>query len=59
MDSVQALRIALKQEEDAIEFYTNMALEHSVIKELFNDLVNEEMAHKKKIEKRISELTRY
>ena len=59
MGPIDALKLALKKEEGAIELYKNMAAEHPALKDILTDLLNEELSHKKKIEEKIVELTRY
>lgn len=56
MNPVEALELALSKEEAAISLYKKLALEHSVIKELLEGLLNEEEKHKQIIERKISEL---
>ena len=59
MTPVEALEIALSKEKEAIELYGKLSIEHSAIKDLLIDLRNEEFKHKKLIEKKIVELTKY
>lgn len=59
MTTVEALRLALEKEEDAIKLYQNLGQEYSEIKDLLLFLLNEEEKHKKMIEGKIAEVTRY
>lgn len=59
MGPIEFLKLALKQEEESIKLYKKMSIEHSAIKDLLTELLNEEYLHKKKIEAKIRELTRY
>jgi rubrerythrin len=59
MTPVEALRLALEQEEEALKLYQRLALEHKSVKETFLFLSNEEHKHKQLLEKKISEMTRY
>lgn len=59
MGPVDALKLALSKEEEAIEVYTKLSCDHPVVKEVLAFLINEEEKHKKLIETKISELTRY
>ena len=56
---VEALKLALAKEEEAIVLYNKLAIENPAAKDIFEFLSNEEHKHKKLIEKRILELTRY
>jgi rubrerythrin len=55
---VEALKLALGMEMDAVEFYQRMAGEHRGSADIFQFLVNEETKHRQLIEKKIQELTR-
>ena len=57
MTPVDALKLALEKENNAIELYQKLAIEHSAIKELLLFLMNEEEKHKKLLEKKIVEVT--
>lgn len=59
MGPVDALKLALSKEEEAMQLYEKLSVEQSVAKDIFNFLVNEEQKHKKLIEQKIAELTRY
>jgi len=59
MTVTEALNLALSKEIAAIELYRKLAIEHTAISELLNSLMNEEEKHKKLIEQKIFELTRY
>ena len=56
---VEALEIALRKEISSIELYGNMGIKYPTINELCVFLVNEEHKHKKLIEQKIRELTKY
>ena len=58
MGSVEALRLALAKEEEALALYQKFALDFSAAKETFLFLVGEESKHKALIEKKIIELTK-
>ena len=59
MTPVEALKLALSKETASIELYKKISKEHSVIRELVTFLLNEEYKHKKLIEDKIAEVTRY
>ena len=59
MTPVEALELALSNEEQSIKLYEDLSIKHSALKELFSSLIIEEQKHKKKVEEKISELTRY
>lgn len=59
MTPVEALQMALSKETASIQLYEKFSIEHPALKELFIDLMNEEYKHKKLIEKRIAEETKY
>ena len=59
MSPVEALKLALGEEMKAIELYKKLGLEHPSINDTCTLLIGEEQKHKKIIEKKISELTRY
>lgn len=59
MSPVEALQLALKKENASITLYEKLANEHSEIKELLFTLLNEEQKHKKLIETKIVEITKY
>ena len=59
MTPVEALRLALAKERAAIVLYQQLAEDHPDIRELLTDLANEKTKHKKLIEKKMVELTRY
>ena len=58
MGPIEALKVALKLETEAAEFYTRHAVKGSIAEETFQFLVNEEVKHRLLIEKKIAELTR-
>ena len=59
MTPVEALKMALNKEEASIELYRELATQHPAIKELLSSLLDEEFKHKKMIEERIVQLTKY
>ncbi|MBI4845583.1 MAG: ferritin-like domain-containing protein [Candidatus Omnitrophica bacterium] len=59
MTPVEALRLALKGEEGAIELYKECIAKYPSLADLFSELLTEEQKHKKLIEKRIFEATKY
>lgn len=59
MSPIEALQLALSKEEAAITLYRRLGLDHPAIKELLLLLLNEEEKHKKLIEQKIVELTKY
>ena len=59
MIDIEVLRIALAKEENAIETYQKMLVDHPSLEELLSLLITEEQRHKILIEKKISELTQY
>ncbi|MFC1624337.1 hypothetical protein ACFL28_03365 [Candidatus Omnitrophota bacterium] len=58
MSPVEALKLALSKETEAMELYEKLSIEHQALKDIFYLLVAEEQKHKKLIEKKIVELTR-
>ena len=59
MTNVEALKLALSKEDGAIELYQKLASDHPQIKDIFFMLLTEEQKHKKLLEKKITEMTRY
>jgi len=59
MGPVEALKLALAKEIEAIDIYLKLANEHANLKDLFLFLVNEEQRHKKLIENKIVEEMKY
>lgn len=59
MIPLEALKLALSKEEAAITLYSRLATNHPEIKDLLFTLLNEEEKHKKLIEAKIVELTKY
>jgi rubrerythrin len=59
MIPVEALKLALAKEEASITLYKNIAIEHKALKDLCDELISEEFKHKKLIEAKIRELTKY
>ncbi len=59
MGPVEALKLALSKEAASIELYNKLNLKHPGLKELFSLLIIEEEKHKRLIEKKIFEITRY
>ena len=58
MGPIEALKIAMMKEIEAIEVYQKFAQEYTVAKDIFLFLVGEEEKHKLLIEKKIFELTK-
>ena len=58
MGPIEALRVALKLEVEAADFYKRHAVRGSAAEETFQFLVNEEVKHRLIIEKKIAELSR-
>ncbi|MDD5477053.1 MAG: rubrerythrin family protein [Candidatus Omnitrophica bacterium] len=59
MIDLEALKIALSRENNSIETYQKMLVDHPGLKELLSFLLTEEEKHKVLIEKKIRELTLY
>ena len=59
MTPVEVLKLALSKEEQAIKFYQDLSTKHPAIQELLSFLTTEEQKHKKMLEEKISELTKY
>jgi len=59
MTPVEALQLAITKEQNAIDLYERLSRQHPVIKELLLVLLNEEEKHKKLLQDKIQELTRY
>ncbi|RJO64573.1 MAG: hypothetical protein C4540_03695 [Candidatus Omnitrophota bacterium] len=59
MGPVDALKIAVGEENKAIELYEQFSREHSQLNEIFSFLISEEHTHRNLLEKKISELTKY
>jgi len=59
MGPVEALNLALSKEKESIKLYNKLNLEHPALKEMFLFLINEEQKHKKLIENKIMEITKY
>jgi rubrerythrin len=58
MIPVEALKLALAKEVEAIELYSTLDFKHPEIREVFDFLVNEEQKHKQLLEKKIFEITK-
>ncbi|MFB3919509.1 ATP phosphoribosyltransferase regulatory subunit [Candidatus Velamenicoccus archaeovorus] len=58
MLAIEALKLALEKENGSIALYKKLTNAHPEIADLLSDLLNEEYKHKKKIEEKISELTK-
>ena len=58
MIPIEALKLALSMETEAIELYGKFSVEHPLARDLFLELQTEEHKHKKLIEKKIIELTK-
>jgi rubrerythrin len=59
MTPQEALQMALDKEEGAIELYRDLSNQHPPIRDLLISLMNEEYKHKKLLQDKLSELTRY
>jgi rubrerythrin len=59
MTPVEALKLALTKEQSAIDLYERLSRKYTAIKELLLFLLNQEQKHKKLIQDKIRELTRY
>lgn len=59
MTTIEALEIALRQEEASIELYKDMINKYKEVGELATFLLNEEFKHHKLIEDKIVEITKY
>lgn len=59
MSLVEALKLALNKEKASIELYNRLANEHRDIRELLFSLVIEEEKHKRLIEAKMAEITKY
>jgi rubrerythrin len=59
MGPVEALKLALGKEQEAIDLYTKIGSEHVNLKETMFFLIDEEHKHKQLLDKKIAELTRY
>lgn len=59
MSPVEALKIALTKENNSINLYNDLMNKYPEVKELAILLLNEEEKHKKMIEDKIAELTKY
>ncbi|MDD5565268.1 MAG: ferritin family protein [Candidatus Omnitrophica bacterium] len=59
MGPVEALKLALGEENKAIALYEQFNREHPQLNDIFLFLINEEHKHRNLLEKKISELTKY
>jgi rubrerythrin len=59
MVEIEVLKLALSKEEEAIKLYQGLINEHPNLKDLLHLLINEEMKHKKMIENKIQQLSKY
>jgi rubrerythrin len=59
MTPIEVLELALTKEQSAIDFYGRLSRQHQDLKELLALLLNEEQKHKKMIQDKIREFTRY
>jgi rubrerythrin len=59
MTSTEALKVALEKESGSIKLYTSLSVKFPEIRELLSFLIIEEQKHKKMIEAKIAEITRY
>jgi rubrerythrin len=58
MVEIEALKLALSKEQDAVVAYRKLLAEHPGLKDLLYFLLNEEEKHVVMIEKKIAELYR-
>lgn len=58
MVEMEALKLALSKEQEAVAAYKKLLVEHPNLKDLFYFLSNEEQKHVAMIQKKISELYR-
>jgi len=58
MGPVEALKLALTKEQESIDLYNKLILEHAGLREIFLFLIEEEYKHKQLIDKKIAELTK-
>lgn len=56
MVDLEVLELALAKEKASIEFYKKIIAEHSALKDIGYELLNEEEKHKEAIKKKIAEL---
>ncbi|MCQ9206054.1 MAG: hypothetical protein NG737_07070 [Omnitrophica bacterium] len=59
MVPIEALKLALLKEEASMKLYKDLAKKHRTIRELLTQLYDQEYRHKKLIEDKIRELTKY
>jgi len=59
MGPVEALKLALSKETEAVETYRKFAQDYPAAKEIFIFLMGQEQNHEQLIQKKIEELTRY
>lgn len=59
MGPVDALKMALGEEDKAIALYERFNREHAQLSEIFSFLINEEHKHRNLLERKITELTKY
>jgi rubrerythrin len=59
MIEIEALKMALAKEQDAVKAYQGLLAQHPTLSELLSFLVTEEQKHVVMIEKKISELSGY
>jgi rubrerythrin len=58
MGPIEALKLALSKEIEAMDLYNRLSAEAPAAKEIFLFLVGEEQKHKRLIEQKISEMTK-
>ncbi len=59
MNPIEVLELALTKEQSSIDFYESLSQRYTEIKELVSFLLNEEHKHKKMLQDKIEEITRY
>jgi len=58
MGPVEALRLAMSKEEEAMRIYDKLSVEYPSVKNIFIFLSGEEQKHKNLLKKKIAELTK-
>lgn len=58
MTDVEALRLALAKEKEAVERYRSLCAGHRNLRETFSSLMSEEEKHVRMIEEKIARATR-
>jgi len=58
MTPIEALNMALEKERNSIKLYKKLIIEHPILKDICEFLVNEEYKHENMIQRKIVELKR-